>query len=152
MMIRADALARTGYRLPTEAEWEFSCRAGTLTCRPYGSDWSLLTNYAYFNLNSDGQAWPCGSLLPNDLGLFDMLGNLYEWCQDPLDDYKPGPGGVIVDEPKEAVAVVQRKTYTLRGGGFVDEQGHLRSAQRIWNTPNNQLGAYGFRIARTLTP
>ncbi len=152
MRIRADALTRTGYRLPTEAEWEFACRAGTLTCRYCGTDWRLLTNYAYFNLNSDGQAQPCGSLLPNDLGLFDMLGNLYEWCQDRLENYKPDPEGLIVDELNEAVSVVQGRLYTLRGGGFVDKQGHLRSAQRIWNTPQNQLGVYGFRIARTLPP
>jgi formylglycine-generating enzyme required for sulfatase activity len=79
-----------------------------------------------------------------------MLGNLYEWCQDRLADYQPGPAGVIVDQLREAISVVQGKPQIRRGGGFVDVPGHLRSAQRIWNTPHNQLGPYGFRIARTL--
>jgi eukaryotic-like serine/threonine-protein kinase len=152
MMVPADVLTRTGYRLPTEAEWEFASRAGSLTSSYCGTDWALLSNYAYFNLDSDGRAWPCGSLLPNDLGLFDMLGNLYEWCQDPQENYKPGPAGVIVDQLSEADSVVQGKPRILRGGGFVDVPGHLRSAQRSWNTPHNQLGSYGFRIARTQPP
>ena len=150
MTIPADALERTGYRLPTEAEWEFACRAGTLASRYCGSDRELLKSYAWFNLNSDGRAWPCGSLLPNDLGLFDMLGNVYEWCQDRREDYKVGPDGTIVDRLSKAVPLVQTHLYILRGGGFVDVPGHLRSAQRIWNFPYNRLGAYGFRIARTL--
>jgi len=152
MLIRADALTRTGYRLPTEAEWEFACRAGTLTSRYCGTDWALLSNYAYFNLNADGRAWPCGSLLPNDLGLSDMLGNLDEWCQDRPEDCQPGPDGVIVDQLSKAEPIVQTSWYILRGGGFVDVPGHLRSAQRIWNAPSNQPGVYGFRIARTLPP
>ena len=152
MMVRADALTRTGYRLPTEAEWEYSCRAATLTSSYCGADWMLLANYAYFNLDSDGRSWPCGNLLPNDLGLFDMLGNLYEWCQDPWGDYIPGPVGVIVDRFNEPDNVIQGKPRVLRGGGFVDVPGHLRSAQRSWNAPQNQLGVYGFRIARTLNP
>jgi formylglycine-generating enzyme required for sulfatase activity len=150
MSIRADALSRTGYRLPTEAEWEFACRAGTKTSRYGANDWTLLSSYAWFNLNSDGRAWPCGSLFPNELGLFDMLGNLDEWCQDRVGDYKFGPGGVIVDQLGGAETVMHAAQYLLRGSGFVDVAGHVRAAHRIWNYPNNQLGVYGFRIARTV--
>ena len=82
MTIPADALKRTGYRLPTEAEWEYACRAGAITSRYYGLSIDLLEQYARYQANSQDHAWPCGSLLPNDLGLFDMLGNVYEWCQD----------------------------------------------------------------------
>ena len=82
MTIPADVLKRTGYRLPTEAEWEYACRAGTITSRYYGLSIDLLGKYAWYQANSQDHAWPCGSLLPNDLGLFDMLGNVYEWCQD----------------------------------------------------------------------
>ena len=77
MKIRADALERTGYRLPTEAEWEYACRAGAVTSRYFGVNVDLLGKYAWYQATSQDHAWPCGSLLPNDLGLFDMLGNVY---------------------------------------------------------------------------
>ena len=82
MTIPADVLKRTGYRLPTEAEWEYACRAGTVTSRYYGVSVELLGKYAWYQANSQDHAWPGGSLLPNDLGLFDMLGNVFEWVQD----------------------------------------------------------------------
>ncbi len=82
MTIPADVLKRTGYRLPTEAEWEYACRAGAMTARYYGLSVVLLEAYARFKANSGGHPWPGGSLLPNDLGLFDMLGNVSEWCED----------------------------------------------------------------------
>ena len=71
-----------GYRLPTEAEWEYACRAGAGTSRYYGGSEELLGRYAWYSQNSRNRIWPCGRLKPNDFGLFDMLGNVYEWCQD----------------------------------------------------------------------
>jgi serine/threonine protein kinase/formylglycine-generating enzyme required for sulfatase activity len=150
MRIPSDARTRPGYRLPTEAEWEFACRAGALSSRYYGTSRTLLEHYAWYNLTSDGRAWRCGTLLPNDLGLFDMLGNLYEWCEEPLSDYRPGPDGTVIDRVSTETILSQNTFHILRGGGFVDVPGHVRSAQRIWNLPHNQLGAYGFRIARTM--
>ena len=82
MRIKADALKLSGYRLPTEAEWEYACRSGATTSRYYGSSIDLLERYARYYKSLDIRASPCGSLLPNDLGLSDMLGNVYEWCQD----------------------------------------------------------------------
>ena len=79
MTIPADVLRRTGYRLPTEAEWEYACRSGTITSRYYGVSTDLLAKYAWYQANSQDHAWSGGSLLPNELGLFDMLGNVYEW-------------------------------------------------------------------------
>src|SRR5262245_16102296 len=89
MRIPADVLVRTGYRLPTDAEWEYGCRSGTVTGRYYGLTTDLLGKYAWYQANSQEHAWSCGSLLPNDLGLFDMLGNMYEWCQDRTDAPRP---------------------------------------------------------------
>ena len=75
-------LTRTGYRLPTEAESEYACRAGTYTSRFYGTADSLLPRYACFRENSKNRSWPVGSLRPNGFGLFDILGNMLEWCQE----------------------------------------------------------------------
>ena len=81
MTIPADVLQRTGYRLPTEAEWEYACRSGTVTSRYYGDSIELLGALCAVSGQQRGHAWSCGSLLPNDLGLFDMLGNEFEWCE-----------------------------------------------------------------------
>ena len=85
-----DFLDRSGYRLPTEAEWEYACRSGAVTSRYYGGSVELLGQYAWYNQNSKDRAWPCGLVKPNDLGLFDMLGNVYEWCQE---QYEAIPAG-----------------------------------------------------------
>ena len=97
MSIPADVLDRTGYRLPTEAEWEYACRAGAVTSRYYGHSIDLLDAYAWYQANSKEHAWTCGSLFPNDLGLFDMLGNEFEWCQDSSNASKPGKKGIYND-------------------------------------------------------
>ncbi len=73
-------LERTGYRLPTEAEWEYGCGAGATTIWPFGDDDALLSRFAWWLNNAQGHAHPVGRLQPNDLGLFDALGNVYEWC------------------------------------------------------------------------
>ena len=96
MRLYPDYLRRTGYRLPTEAEWEYACRALATTARPYGETTALLGKYAWYMENSQ-QRWmlPVGSLKPNDFGLFDMLGNAMEWCQDRavlLPDRSPARG------------------------------------------------------------
>jgi formylglycine-generating enzyme required for sulfatase activity len=87
LRLAADAVDRAGYRLPTEAEWEFLCRAGTRTSRPFGQSEALLSRYAWTWLNSLGRPHPVGALLPNESGLFDVLGNQWELCHDG-----PAPG------------------------------------------------------------
>ena len=86
MIISADAVEKEGFRLPTEAEWEYFCRAGTETAWSFGESQALLSRYAWTWLNSDNRVHPVGLLLPNELGMFDVLGNVWEWCHD-------GPAG-----------------------------------------------------------
>ena len=80
-------LELSGYRLPTEAEWEYACRAGTVTSRYYGLSDTLLAQYAWYEANGQNRTWPVGSLKPNDFGLFDMHGNAWDWCDDSYQDY-----------------------------------------------------------------
>ncbi len=89
----------TGYRLPTQAEWEFACRAGTVTSRYYGASDQLLPHYARFLANSEEHTWPVGTLEPNDLGSFDMLGNASEMCFDVSSNDRKGLGNVFEDAP-----------------------------------------------------
>jgi formylglycine-generating enzyme required for sulfatase activity len=144
MTIPANALQRTGYRLPTEAEWEYACRAGTLTSRYYGSMVALLDRYAWYQKNSGepNRVQSCGRLLPNDLGLFDLLGNVYEWCQDRSgkkpEGKMPSNDDITDDIPR-----------LLRGGAFTNRPAGVRSAYRDWNAPAYRNIYLGFRPART---
>ncbi|WP_165227342.1 protein kinase domain-containing protein [Aquisphaera insulae] len=151
MKVRPGAEDCDGYRLPTEAEWEFASRAGTTASRFFGSGDDLLRFYGWDIVQSEGHAWPCGRLLPNDLGLFDTLGNVYEWCEDRLLDATVGPQALLtVDGLDPGHVLSDNERRMLRGGGFVDVGRDILTPFRAYNHPNNQLGSYGFRIARTV--
>jgi len=149
MTIPADVLKRTGYRLPTEAEWEYACRSGTITSRYFGISTDLLGTYARYQANSHEHAWPGGSLLPNDLGLFDMLGNVYEWCQDPYAPYQLGKNGVTIDNVSISLSVNEKPPRLLRGWSFSYLPALVRSAIRYWNAPSYRSTVSGVRPART---
>ncbi|HKI17725.1 MAG TPA: formylglycine-generating enzyme family protein [Isosphaeraceae bacterium] len=148
MTIPADVLKCKGYRLPTEAEWEYGCRAGAVTSRYYGLSLGLLAKYARHAGNSAERASPAGSLLPNDLGLFDMLGNVYEWCNDR--NYRYGTGGDRANtDIINILEYVDINTSLLRGGAFNNQPANVRSANRNRNLPTNRNTNYGFRPAST---
>lgn len=138
----------TGYRLPTEAEWEFTCRGGTVTSRYYGLTERLLPQYAWYLANGENHAWPTAALEPNDLGLFDMLGNAQEWCFDRFGGYPEQKDKVFEDTPSTQ-PVEAAETRVLRGGAFDDQPSNVRSASRIASRPVGRNPTIGFRPART---
>jgi formylglycine-generating enzyme required for sulfatase activity len=141
-------LEKTGYRLPTEAEWEYACRAGASSRRFYGSAEALLGEYAWYPNHGGDQAWPVGQLKPNDLGLFDVYGNALEWTQSRYLPY-PGGGRVYGDDEDMKYDVDDRDSWALRGGSFDYQAPYVRSANRNYRRPSSRLNSVGFRLART---
>jgi formylglycine-generating enzyme required for sulfatase activity len=130
------------YRLPTEAEWEYACRAWTSTRFSYGDDlgYTNLTNYAWYMDNSGDATQPVGQKLPNPWGLYDMHGNVWEWCQDYLGTY---PGGIAVD-PQGPVTDSERLS---RGGAWAHNVKNCRLARRVLGCPGFSCnGVIGFRV------
>jgi formylglycine-generating enzyme required for sulfatase activity len=153
MRMRPDYLHLTGYRLPTEAEWEYACRAGAVTSRYYGETEELLGRYAWYTKNSQDQGMLLpGSLKPNDLGLFDLYGNALEWCQDGIFYYVPGlHGGAALDKEhiRDMKDIQNSLSRVLRGGAFAGLAVGVRSALRDRVAPAIHDGSVGFRPART---
>ena len=146
MTIPADVLRRRGYRLPTEAEWEYACRSGTMTSRYHGISLDQLNGYAWYRVNDKDYARTCGSLQPNDLGLFDMLGNVAEWVQDENQPYKAGQD--ILDDITTMSRITEHPRV-LRGGTFNYPSASVRSAFRSRSAPADRYDIYGFRPSRT---
>jgi eukaryotic-like serine/threonine-protein kinase len=142
-------LARSGYRLPTEAEWEYVCRAGSVTSRYYGESDELLEHYGWHTRNANGHSWPVGSLKPNDLGLFDMHGNLWDWCHDRLTDYKQTASDEVAECEEDSALVDNTEYRVLRGGSYAHPKS-ARSAYRSGLNPTYRGYDIGFRPARTI--
>jgi formylglycine-generating enzyme required for sulfatase activity len=148
-----DILQRTGYRLPTETQWEFACRAGSETSRCYGETKTLLRQYARFSAeSSDRRAMPVGSLKPNDFGLFDMHGNALEWCPDVMDNYVVSIDNLPMLDRADTSVVTDAVFRVLRGADFYAPAEHQRSARRYRYTPQNRVSTIGIRLVRTLPP
>ncbi len=144
------------FRLPSEAEWEYACRAGTTTRFHWGDDpdSALIDDYAWqrriTHRVGDDRAHPVGRKLPNGFGLFDMIGNTAEWCEDDWhDDYADAPtdGAAWVDAPRSSFRV-------QRGGCWFSDCRDCRSASRAHGIPTGAPDnrALGFRIVRSVSP
>ncbi len=131
-----------GYRLPTEAEWEYACRAGTTTRYAFGDDPERLGNYAWFAENASGQVQAVGQKWPNRWGLYDMHGNVWEWCWDRYSErYLP-------DEVVNPVGPASGSFRVVRGGSFDVSPELLRSARRDGDLPEVFAVSLGFRCVR----
>ncbi len=156
--------AQTGeyYRLPTEAEWEYACRAGTKTPYSFGLDAGALPEYAWFYDNGQDQYQRTASRKPNAWGLHDMHGNVAEWVLDSYAPYPASPEGSVAKDP---IHLLKGAPHVVRGGSWDDDAPALRSAARRasapeWNAQDPQNpkslwyltngGMIGFRIVRPL--
>jgi uncharacterized protein (TIGR02996 family) len=141
------------YRLPTEAEWEYACRAGTTT--PFSFGKTITTDEVNYNGNfpygegekslNRGKTTPVGSFPANAFGLHDTHGNLWEWCKDWVAEY---PAGDAVDPQGPPEGEIR----VLRGGSFLNQAMDVRSAGRLKTVPTNRGTGVGFRAARTFSP
>jgi len=140
-----------GYRLPTEAEWEYACRAGTQSRWSFGDDEEQLGEHAWFAVNSGGQPHPVGCKRPNSWGLYDMHGNILEWCWDAWSDYSAepqDPAGPSDDSDAKLLRVGSRSSAMVRGGSYGNSPCILRSACRSGGHPMFRNDDLGFRCVR----
>jgi formylglycine-generating enzyme required for sulfatase activity len=137
MKLPDDWSQRTGYRLPTESEWECACRADTNTARFFGQSGDRLDRYGFYVANSDEHLWPVGSLRPNPWGLFDVYGNALEWCHDTAQGF---------DLPAEQV----ESRRAMRGGHYKSIKRENRSAKRFHDHAIVKYSFVGLRVARTI--
>jgi formylglycine-generating enzyme required for sulfatase activity len=152
MTVAPNYLHRTGYRLPTEAEREYACRAGAETGYSFGEPVDLLGKYGWYAGNSLAKSQPVGQLKPNDLGLFDMHGNSYEWTQDVYKKYGKGGDGKATEDTEDINDIddVNNLNFrVMRGGSHASEAAFVRSEARVSCAPANRDLLDGFRPART---
>ena len=130
-----------GYRLPTEAEWEYACRAGSTSKFCFGDAGEQLGEYAWFKANTK-ELQPVGRKLPNAWGLHDMHGNVWEWCWDHLGPYQAEPQLDPKGPPDRSPSLLRP---VVRGGSVLSMPGRLRSAYRLRFRPDNRDRGLGFR-------
>jgi formylglycine-generating enzyme required for sulfatase activity len=149
MQLAPNWMDRRGYRLPTEAEWEYACRALSTTPWHFGSSPRPIAQYAVCAPDGSPKLSPGGSRKPNDFGLFDLHGNVSEWCQNrfvgPLDGLTSNAGTV----PGQLPAIGDGERRVARGGSYLDPPDAVRATARTPHAPREKSLQLGFRVART---
>jgi formylglycine-generating enzyme required for sulfatase activity len=128
------------YRLPTEAEWEYACRAGSTNLFGFGDDTSVADQYAWTAENCDATTHPVGMKRPNAWGLYDTHGNVWEWCSDWFEPYPAAP-------LRDPVGPATSKYKLFKGGGWNQDVEYARASSRFMMSPSNGIHFVGFRIA-----
>jgi formylglycine-generating enzyme required for sulfatase activity len=135
------------YRLPTEAEWEYACRSGSQSSWCFGGDPDGLCEYAWYKHNAAGTTHPVGRKQPNAFGLYDMYGNVWEWCKDPY------VSNYATDTAADPSGASENRHHVLRGGSWgSDNPVELRSASRRGQTESYRYYSCGFRVRRAIAP
>ena len=133
-----------GYRLPFEAEWEYAARAGSESAYAFGSETNELKQYAWYQKNAGNETHPVGELPPNAWGLYDMYGNVHEWCQDWFDrEYYSRSPSHAPQGPAQGLA------RSLRGGDWGSEAWYCRSASRSLSSPDRRSNRVGIRLVKS---
>ena len=147
------------YRLPTEAEWEYAARGGQEGKGHQYAGSRIVGKVGWYRQNSGGKTHPAGEKRPNEVGLYDMSGNVSEWVQDCYkESYRGAPTDGRARESRSCsyysleLEETMDNVRVLRGGSWIDEPRYLRSASRYRDTAGLRSGSNGFRLARTLTP
>jgi formylglycine-generating enzyme required for sulfatase activity len=138
-IIATEFCRKTGTRLPTEAEWEYACRAGTTTKYNSGDSESDLARVSWYTSNSGSQTHPVGQKAANPWGLYDMHGNVREWCADWYGNYPSG-------EVANPTGAADGSARVLRGGSWISSPDRCRSADRNWGNPGDRINYFGFRV------
>jgi formylglycine-generating enzyme required for sulfatase activity len=149
MTLPGNVLERTGYRLPTEGEWEYACRSGATTLWPQGLSEPRLMDYAWVIRDSGRLMHRPGLKRPNELGLFDTLGNASEWCMGALDLNRDANEQRPKEDRLLLLTIQDDQGVDSRGGSSLDPSADVRSANRNIRHPNERLPFFGMRLART---
>jgi formylglycine-generating enzyme required for sulfatase activity len=140
-----DYLTRTGYRLATQAEWDYACHATAGTVYSFGRSEEMVSKYVWYEENSHDRLWPGGRLKPNDLGIFDMLGNVREWCQDSEHHRQSSK------DEEDTNPVSNNVSRMMRGGSFKYSTTEFKNPKYYEGKekPTALWDTLGFRVART---